>query len=91
MYPSGAAPSSLTVAASSTERKVSQIKISGGNVNLKLQDLGGGPYDVQFSTDGLTWITLARNQSGGTWTGKLPGAMRGYFQVVTSQTGRSAP
>jgi hypothetical protein len=66
--------------------EVQQLFVQGGSVTLKISNPGGAAYEVQFSTDGAAWTTVAANQSGTTWTGPLPDPVRGCFQVITSIT-----
>jgi hypothetical protein len=41
------------------------------------------PFNVQFSTDRVSWITIATNQIGSTWTGACPVPTAGFFQLVS--------
>jgi hypothetical protein len=41
-----------------------------------------GPYDVQFSSDGADWKTVAANQTGPVWVGPWPGGEAGFYQLV---------
>jgi hypothetical protein len=59
-----------------------QIRASGGMVTLDVINKASAPYSVQFSTDGMVWSTVATNQTGAQWTGKMPAGARGFYQVV---------
>ena len=72
----------LVTASSSTAPEISRIRVRDRNVTLDVLNPSGGPYNVQFSTDVVTWTTLARNQTGPAWTGKCPAGAQGYYQVV---------
>jgi len=61
---------------------ISRITVAAGKVTLAILNPGGGPYDVQFSTDRLSWTTVAASQTGATWTGPAPAGVIGYYQVV---------
>jgi len=63
-----------------------QLAVHGGNVTLAVSSSKGQAYDVQFSTDGANWTTIATNQSGNQWTGPLPDPLQGQFQVIASST-----
>lgn len=66
--------------------EVQRMSVAGGNVTLTISNPANTTYDVQFSTDGALWRTIAANQSGKKWTGPLPDPLRGQFQVVASPT-----
>jgi hypothetical protein len=72
-----------------TAVEVTRLIVEGGMATLEWADPGGGLCDVQFSTDGRLWTTIAARQSGNTWTGSLPALDYGRFQVVTSNIERS--
>jgi len=59
------------------------IIVKGGAVNLNILNPGGGSYNVQFSTDGIAWGTVATGQTGTSWSGAFPGGARGYYQLVS--------
>ena len=61
---------------------IANMTIHGGKVTLNISNPSGGSYDVQFSTDGLAWKTVAAQQTGAVWTGPCPGGAQGYYQVV---------
>jgi hypothetical protein len=45
----------------------------------------GRPYDVQFSTDGRHWKTVATNRVDAAWTGPAAGTGRGFYRLVDSR------
>jgi hypothetical protein len=61
---------------------IANMTIQGGKVTLNISNPSGESYDVQFSTDGLAWKTVAAQQTGAVWTGPCPGGAQGYYQVV---------
>jgi hypothetical protein len=61
---------------------IHSLAINRDTVTLSIVNPDGWPYDVQFSTDGSSWKTLARDQTGTTWAGPCPGGAQGYYQVV---------
>jgi hypothetical protein len=63
--------------------QVTNITVGGGTVLLAVENPTGGAYDVKFSTNIQTWITVATNQTGDVWSGILPNATQGYFQVIS--------
>jgi hypothetical protein len=62
--------------------QVTNISVGDGTVLLAVQNPTGGAYDVKFSTNTQTWITVATNQTGNVWGGILPNATHGYFHVI---------
>jgi len=62
--------------------QVTNISVGVGTVLLAVENPTGGAYDVKFSTDTHTWITVATNQTSNVWTGILPNAAHGYFHVI---------
>lgn len=68
--------------------EINQLQITGGTATLDWADPGGGRYDVQFSTDGAVWTTIAARHSGNTWAGPLPNPTAGRFQVVAAKNER---
>jgi hypothetical protein len=61
---------------------VTGLTTDGTNVTLAVSNPSGGAYDVQFSTDRVSWKTIASAQSGSSWTGPVSGEPQGYYQVV---------
>jgi hypothetical protein len=61
---------------------VQGITVSAGRATLKILNVSGVPYTVQFSNDRVIWNTVATNQTGGTWTGPCPGGAQGFYQAV---------
>jgi hypothetical protein len=62
---------------------VRSLAIHSDTATLSIVNAEGQPYDVQFSSDGSSWKTLAHNQTGATWTGPCPGGAQGCYRVVT--------
>lgn len=71
----------LSTAKSTAVSRISSIAVKDGNVTLAIQNPDGGAYDVQHSTDGVSWKTVARNQKGAVWKGRLPDGVRGYYRA----------
>ena len=49
---------------------------------LNVFNPAGASYGVQFSTDGVTWSTLATNQTGRVWKGIRPSSPQGYYRLL---------
>jgi hypothetical protein len=60
---------------------ITRLAILGGFVTLYIGQQTG-PYNVQFSTDRVSWETVATNQTGDVWTDPKPVLDRGYYQLV---------
>ena len=58
------------------------IKLVGNRVLLFVDSHGGKRYNVQFSTDRESWMTIATNQTRTVWSNDLPLAMQGFFRLV---------
>src|SRR6266568_4135104 len=81
--PSAALPKSKAIAATATNAPtIRRISVRAAKTALDILNPGGEAYNVQFSSDGLSWSTVAANQTGTIWTGAYPGGKRGYYQVV---------
>jgi hypothetical protein len=76
-----AAPSPLAVS-SSTEPTIRRLSASGGWITLEIANARKA-YDVQFSSDGRKWKTVARNRTGILWSQPHPGGTQGYYRLVT--------
>jgi hypothetical protein len=74
-------PSPLAVG-SSTEPVIRRISVGGHKITLEILNAGAKAYDVQFSSDGQKWKTVARNRTGSIWRGTDPGGAQGYFRLV---------
>ena len=73
------APSEKSLASSGPA--IRQISVRNGQTILRV-DPAGGSYNVQFSSDGRTWQTVATNQTAAVWSGPYPGGVRAYYKVV---------
>jgi len=60
---------------------VTSFAIDGDKLVLKINN-AGAPYNVQFSTDRISWQTIATNQTSDVWTGPYPRGKQGYYQAV---------
>jgi hypothetical protein len=61
---------------------IRHISVRAGKTTLGVVNSGGGTYNVQFSSDGSTWSTVATGQSSTVWSGTYPGGVKGYYQLV---------
>jgi hypothetical protein len=64
-----------------TVPRILHLTLCEGMATLELSQTGT-PYNVQWSSEGCTWTTLAASQTGATWTGPCPPGARGYFQLT---------
>jgi len=60
---------------------ITSFGLSGDKVVLKISN-AGAPYNVQFSTDRISWHTVATNQTSDVWTGPNLHGLQGYYQTV---------
>ena len=60
--------------------QIRSIAVESGEVTLHVSDSDSG-YNVKFSSDGLSWVTVATNVKGNVWTTRLPGGMRGFYRL----------
>ena len=74
---------SLTAATSLTPPSVRGLTLDKGKVTLDVQNPYAEAYDVQFSSDGTSWNSVARNQTGVQWTSLLNPGPKGYFRLTT--------
>lgn len=65
---------------------ITTLRVSGAAVELRWNAAEGVTGEVLFSTDRVNWQTVTRQQKGGVWTGSVPDARTGYFQVIPSVT-----
>jgi hypothetical protein len=72
----------LAAPADSTAPSITRLTIQGASVALSIRHSGGGAYHVQFSSDGLSWKTVAQNQTTALWSGPFPGGGRGQFRCI---------
>jgi hypothetical protein len=78
-----AAPSKTKALVTATNApSIRRISVRAGKTTLDIANPGGGSYNVQFSSDGSSWSTVAANQTSTVWTGAYPGGRRGYYHVV---------
>ncbi len=61
---------------------IRSIAVSGGKVSLDILNSTGGPYQVQFTTDGLAWKTVADSQTAARWTAPCPGGSQGFYRLI---------
>jgi len=79
--PQAAAQSAARVV-SSTDPEIQSLGLAAGTATLNVFNPGGASYGVQFSTDGVTWSTLATNQTGRVWKGIRPSSPQGYYRLL---------
>ena len=82
--PAPAVKSTLTTATVSPAPAIQRLIIGNGAVTLDVSNPGGTAYDVQVSTDGAAWTTLAQNQTGAQWLAPFTGNNKGYFRLRVS-------
>jgi hypothetical protein len=78
------------LAASSITPEVRSIHLQGKNIVLQVQE-NGTRFDIQFSSDGAVWSTLAVSQKGIAWTGPRPDSPQGYFRAVPTLSKKGTP
>ncbi len=78
--PPALAGDSLRAGPTQTTPQVTDVRAESGSITLTVSS-GGAPYNVQHSTDGVNWSTVAIGQTTPTWTGPMPGG-QGFYQVV---------
>jgi hypothetical protein len=57
------------------------LTIQNGVATLRISE-SDLPFNVQFSTNRVSWTTIAVNQTGSRWTGTCPSATAGFFQLI---------
>ena len=67
---------------SGSEPELQSISIENEKVSLRVRNSKGGEYDVQFSSEGLSWTTVASRQRTTKWTTSKPGTDQGYYRLV---------
>jgi hypothetical protein len=78
-----APPGSGSVAGTSDSgaARILSIAYQAGTVTLQIVNTGGAVFDVQFSGDRKSWVTVAPNQNGTSWSGISAGAVQGYYRL----------
>ena len=76
--------SSLAVTQNSSTAEIKSLSISAGQATLHVSNHAGERYNVQFSTDGAAWTTVATNRTSHIWNGRLPPGRRGYYRLTRS-------
>jgi hypothetical protein len=61
---------------------ISNISMRAGRIALAISTSLSDPYNVQFSSDGVSWQTLATNQTAAVWVTRKPESSQGYFRLV---------
>lgn len=51
-------------------------------VVLDIKNVGGAPYNVQFSPDRVSWKTVATGQTASLWQESSRSGVQGYYQLV---------
>ena len=74
-----------TAVVDSTAPDIQKMVATGSKVTLTVRNPKAQIYNVEFSTDGSTWNTVASAQAGRTWTGPFPGGAQGHFRVTNPQ------
>ena len=62
--------------------RIHRLSFSNGNAVLAIQSVGDGAYDVQFSTDRVSWKTVATGQTAALWQEPARTDAQGYYQLV---------
>ncbi len=62
--------------------EISSLAVTGGTVTLKVHNPRAARFDVQFSSDGRSWTTVATNQTGTVWRDRFRAGRQGFYQVV---------
>jgi hypothetical protein len=75
-------PQTMAAAGPSSGPSIQHLAINSQKVTLQISNPGGSSYNIQFSSDGTTWQTVARNQTSGQWTEPYRAGRQGYYQVV---------
>ena len=75
-------PQTLAAAGTSAGPSIQHLAVNSQKVTLQISNPGGTPYNIQFSSDGTTWQTVARKQTSGQWTEPYRNGRQGYYQVV---------
>jgi hypothetical protein len=80
--PAGVAAAAVkTVVHRATNPTIRRLTFPPGQVALQVRNFSGQPYDVQWSSDGEVWRTLAARQTGASWSGPFTPGARGYFRL----------
>jgi hypothetical protein len=80
--PPPSSPQTLAAASASSGPSIQHLAIGSLKVTLQISNPGGTSYNIQFSPDGATWQTVARNLTSGQWTEPYRAGRQGYYQVV---------
>jgi hypothetical protein len=72
----------MTSSLSGSKTSLRSIRAAGGKVILSILNPGGATYSVQFSADRSSWTTVAKNQTGTTWAGSVPGGPQGFYRLA---------
>ncbi len=64
--------------------KIGQIQVADGIIRLRILNPKGATYTVQFSGDGVGWVTVAANQTTTSWKEPLRAGAQGYYRLVNS-------
>lgn len=63
---------------------IRRVLLPQGKVTLEVSNPTGEPYNIQFSTDGAIWNTLAEKEVVSRWTGSFTPGPKGYFKLSKS-------
>jgi len=74
---------SAALVANSSSPEIQSLSLSAGLATLHVLNPSGSSYNVEFSTDGVAWTTVATNQTATTWSAPCPGGGRGYYRLST--------
>jgi hypothetical protein len=75
-------PAALGSTASSGATTLEQLAFEGGEAVLHINNPNDAVYNVEFSTDGNEWQTLASGLREAIWRGPVPNPILGYFRVI---------
>lgn len=61
---------------------ISSLTVRRGKAVLGIKNTTGAAYNVQFSTDRVSWMTVASKQTASVWQEPARGGGQGYYQLV---------
>ena len=70
------------VRASPADANIQSLTLSTSAATLKIRNAQRAAYNVQFSSDGLTWSTVGMKQTAAIWSAPRPGGVRGYYRLT---------
>lgn len=61
---------------------ISSLAVSAGTATLKIYNPRDARFNVQYSSDGRSWQTVASNQTGTVWKDRHRDGPQGFYQIV---------